>query len=251
MLPDVQARDGDNFDFLRCIGRMILAERPDVVVQIGDFADVPSCGVHDRGKLSFEGRRYKKDIEAAHQAMEALLGPIREYNLMRRRNKKSIYRPRMVLTLGNHEGRISRMVNENSMLDGTISIDDLRYEFYGWEVIPFLQVEVISGVAFAHYFQTGAMGRPAGSAQAQLAKKHMSMVAGHQQGLSTAEAWRADGKRMVSIICGSCYQHAENYLGPQGNKHWHGVVMLRDVEDGVFDPDYVPLHRILRDYAAE
>jgi hypothetical protein len=248
-IPDTQARPGDDFDFLRCIGEYILDKRPDVIVHAGDFADMESCSSWDKGKLAFEGRRYRKDIEAAHDAMEALLGPMREYNLMRRRNKKSIYRPRMVLTLGNHEDRISRAVSENAMLDGTIGISDLKYEFYGWEVVPFLEVEIIEGIAFSHYFTTGAMGRPAGSAQAQLTKKMMSTVAGHQQGLSTASAYRADGKRMTSIIAGSAYCHTENYLTPQGNRHWMGIIMLHNCKDGEFDPMYVPLHYIKSKYA--
>lgn len=248
-LPDTQARPGDDFDFLRCIGEYIMDKRPDVIVHAGDFADMESCSSWDKGKLAFEGRRYRADIEAAHEAMEALLGPMRRHNLMQRRNKKAIYRPRMVMTLGNHEDRINRAVAENSMLDGTIGLQDLRYEHYGWEVHGFLKVVIIAGCAFSHFFQTGAMGRPAATAQAQLAKKHMSTIAGHQQGLSTASAYRADGRRMQSIIAGSCYCHEESYLGPQGNQHWHGVIMLHNVEDGEFDPMYVPLHYIKSKYA--
>ncbi len=248
-IPDTQARPGDDFDFLRCIGEYIMDKRPDVIVHAGDFADMESCSSWDKGKLAFEGRRYRKDIEAAHEAMEALLGPMRKHNLMQRRNKKAIYRPRMVMTLGNHEDRISRMVSEHSMLDGTIGIDDLKYEYYGWEVVPFLEVKIIENVAFSHYFTTGAMGRPAGSAQAQLNKKMMSTLAGHQQGLSTASAYRADGKRITAIIAGSAYCHEEKYLTPQGNRHWHGVVMLHNVCDGEFDPMYVPLHYIKSKYA--
>jgi hypothetical protein len=224
-------------------------KRPDVILHGGDFADMPSCGTHDRGRLAFEGRRYKADIEAAHEAMEALLGPMREHNLMRRRNKKSIYQPRLVITLGNHEDRITRMVSEHAMLEGTISVADLNYEYYGWEVIPFLDIEIIGGVAFSHFFQVGAMARPAASAQALLTKKMMSCVAGHQQGLQMASAYRADGRRMTSIIAGSCYEHEEAYLG-QCNRHWHGVIMLHNVAEGEFDPMCVPLHYLKAKYAA-
>jgi hypothetical protein len=247
-IPDTQARPGDDFDFLRCIGEYILDKRPDVIVHAGDLADFESLSAWDRNKLSFEGRRYKADIKAGRDAQEALLGPMRNYNLMRRRNKKSIYRPRMVITLGNHEYRVDRAVSENAMLDGTIGVDDLQLEHYGWEVVPFLEVITINGVCFSHYFCTGSMGRPAASAQAQLTKKMMSTVAGHQQGLSTASAYRADGKRMTSIIAGSCYEHEEAYLNAQGNRHWHGVVMLHNVADGEFDPMYVPLHYLKAKY---
>lgn len=251
VLPDVQARDGDDFGFLRSIGKLIVDEKPDVVVQIGDFADCPALSSFDKGKKAFEGRRYRLDIAAAHRAMEALLGPLREYNLMRLRNKKGIYKPRLVLTMGNHEERICRAVNSDPMLDGTIGLSDLKYEYYGWEVHPFLRVVVINGVAFAHYFITGQKGLACSTAQAQLGKKFMSCVAGHQQGLSTYSAYRADGVRLTSIIAGSCYLHNEDYLGEQGNiAHWRGALMLKSVKDGQFNPEYIPLDDIIEKYAA-
>lgn len=223
-------------------------KQPDVVVQIGDFADMPSLSSYDYGKKSFEGRRYKTDIEAAHNGMNALLEPIREYNERQRKNGKRTYRPRMVLTLGNHEDRISRVINSDPKLDGTLDLSDLGYEAAGWEVHPFLEVVLIDGVAYSHYFVTGVAGRPAATATAQLNKKHMSCIAGHQQGRQSASAYRADGKRITSIIAGSCYEHNEDYLGPQGNEHWRGVLVLHDVADGEFDEMYVTLKYLREKY---
>lgn len=249
-IPDSQVKPGDDLTFLQQIGRYIVDKKPDVIVHAGDFADMESLSSYDKGKKSFEGRRYKADIQAAHAGMEALLGPLREYNQMLARNKKGLYRPRMVLTLGNHEERIGRAINNEPLLDGTISTDDLNYAKYGWEVYPFLQVVIIEGVAFSHYFTTGAMGRPASSAAAMLNKKHMSCIAGHQQGRQSATGVKADGKQITAIIAGSCYEHEEGYLGPQGNKHWHGVIMLHNVADGEFDECFVPLSYLRERYAA-
>jgi hypothetical protein len=212
---------------------------------------MPSLSSYDKGKKSFEGRRYKRDIEAAQFAMQAFLGPLNEYNDMRRRNKKGEYKPRMVLTLGNHEHRISRACEDDPKLDGVLSVKDLAYEEYGWEVIPFLEVIVIEGIAFSHYFTTGVMGRPAGSAQAQLRKAGMSCIAGHQQGKQIAYATRADGKTITSIIAGSAYEHDEEYLGNQGNRHWRGFLMLHEVEDGGFDEMWVSLGYVNQRYASE
>jgi hypothetical protein len=249
-IPDSQVKPGDDLTFLQQIGRYIVDKKPDVIVHAGDFADMESLSSYDKGKKSFEGRRYKADIQAAHAGMEALLGPLREYNQMLARNKKGLYRPRMVLTLGNHEERIDRAINNEPLLDGTISTDDLNYAKYGWEVYPFLEVVIIEGVAFSHYFTTGAMGRPASSAAAMLNKKHMSCIAGHQQGRQSATGVKADGKQITAIIAGSCYEHLEGYLGPQGNKHWHGVIMLHNVADGEFDECFVPLSYLKERYAA-
>jgi len=155
----------------------------------------------------------------------------------------------MVLTLGNHEARIDKAVNNDAKLEGVLSTDDLKYKEYGWEVYPFLEVVVIGGVAFSHYFVSGPLGRPVGSAALTLSKKHMSTVAGHQQGLQIAMAHRGDGKRLTSIIAGSCYTHDEDYMGPQGNKHYRGIVILHDVDDGEFEPMFVSLKYLEKKYA--
>lgn len=248
VIPDCQVRPGDDTKYLERIGKYIVELKPDVVVQIGDFADMPSLSSYDVGKKSFEGRRYKADIEAANNAMECLLAPLWAYNKRAIKNKEKQYKPRLVLTLGNHCDRISRAVNNDPKLDGTIGLSDLKYSDYGWDVIPFLQPVVIDDVAYCHYFTTGIAGRPSTSAQAQLAKQHMSCIAGHQQGLQIATGHRADGSRLTSIIAGSCYEHNEDYLGPQGNKHWRGILVLHEVVNGQFDLMPISLNYLERKY---
>ncbi len=235
VIPDVQIKPGNDTKFLSSIGNYIVAKKPDVVLCIGDFADMPSLSSYDVGKKSFEGRRYRDDIQATHQGMEALLAPLKTHNARMRRGKHSQYVPRLILTMGNHENRITRATNNDPKLDGTIGIEDLKYAEYGWEVHEFLKPVVVDGVAYCHYFTTGLLGRPCSSANMQLTKKHMSCIAGHQQGLQIATGHRADGKRLTSVIAGSCYEHDEVYLGPQGNKHWRGILMLHEVVDGEFD----------------
>lgn len=87
VLPDVQAKEGVPLDHLVWAGKYIAEKRPDVVICIGDFADMPSLSSYDAGKKSFEGRRYKKDIKAAKEAMELFCSQF------------DGYQPRMVLTL--------------------------------------------------------------------------------------------------------------------------------------------------------
>ena len=249
VLPDVQLRPGDDTTFLKTIGNYIVHKRPDVVVCIGDFADMPSLSSYDVGKKSFEGRRYKDDVIAVKAGMDVLLAPLHAFNKKARSNGKKQYKPRMVLTLGNHEERIERAINNDAKLEGVLAISDLGYEDAGWEVHNFLDVVVIDGVAYSHYFTTGVAGRPASSAAVQLNKKHMSCIAGHQQGLQIATGNRADGALITSIIAGSCYEHDEAYMGPQGNSHWRGLLVLNNVNDGSFDLMPIPLHYIKEHYA--
>jgi hypothetical protein len=248
IIPDVQHRPGDDTRFLQAIGNYIIDIRPDVVLQIGDFADMPSLSSYDVGKKSFEGRRYRADVESTREAMGELLKPLHDFNRKAKAGHRERYNPRMVLTLGNHEERIIRAVNGDPKLEGTIGIEDLRYREFGWEVYDFLQPVVVDGVAYCHYFVTGTAGRPCSTAQVQLTKKHMSCIAGHQQGLQIATGYRADGTRLTSVIAGSCYEHNEDYLGPQGNKHWRGVLVLHEVQDGEFDLMPVSLNYLKRKY---
>tara|TARA_X000001388_G_scaffold77075_1_gene76363 strand:- start:2640 stop:3404 length:765 start_codon:yes stop_codon:yes gene_type:complete len=248
IIPDTQVKPGVDLNYLAWVGKYIVEKKPDVVVQIGDFADMPSLSSYDTGKKSFEGRRYKDDIEVVIKAMRILLKPLKDYNAKQTKKKKKQYKPRMVLTLGNHEQRINRATENDPKLYGTLSIDDLRYAEAGWEVFDFLDIVVINGVVYTHYLTSGVMGRPIGTASAMVSKTHQSCVVGHQQGRQVAYGKRADGTNITCIIAGSCYLHDEEYMGSQGNDHWRGLVMLHEVNDGQFDEMFVSLDYLRQKY---
>ena len=80
VLPDVQAKPGHDFTYLNKIGRYIVEKKPEKIICLGDFADMPSLSTYDIGKKSFEGRRYTADIKAAKDAMSALMDLIFSFN---------------------------------------------------------------------------------------------------------------------------------------------------------------------------
>jgi len=235
VLPDAHVKPNTPLEHLEYAGRWCAEKHVDHIVCLGDFADMESLSSYDIGKKSFEGRRYTYDIGVAQEGLRYFLGPIRDEQYRLRRNKERQWNPKLTMLLGNHENRINRAVNNDSKLDGLISVDDLLYEEWGWDVIPYLQVKVIEGVAFSHYFVSGVMGRPVGSARMLLTKHHMSCVAGHLQGKDLAYSKSADGRTMTAIIAGSYYQHEEEYLNAQTNVHWRGCFQLNDVDNGDFD----------------
>ena len=239
VIPDAQCKPGVPLEHLEWAGKFIRDKRPDVIVNIGDFADMESLGAYDVGKKTFEGRRYKKDIEAAERGMALLMAPF---------NRIKGYKPRLICTLGNHEDRISRAVEADPKLEGVLSLDDLPYKRHGWQVVPYLEVIMVDGIAYSHFFQSGVMGRPVTSASALLSKKHQSCVQGHVQGRQIAYATRADGKQLTGLFVGSFYQHDEDYLHWQGNKNWRGLWVLNEVDDGAFDEMPVSMSYLKRKY---
>ena len=112
----------------------------------------------------------------------------------------------------------------------------------------YLKPVVIEGVAFAHFFTTGVMGRPVTSARAMLTKKMMSCVMGHVQDRDIAYGKRADNVRLTGLFSGMFNQHDEAYLGNQGNDSWKGIWMLNEVNNGSFDELPVSLTYLKRKY---
>ena len=210
---------------------------------------MPSLSSYDRGKKAMEGRRVIADIESGKASMEILLGPLKALQRRQKEAKKRVYTPRMVFCLGNHENRIARHVESNPELDGSLSFDDLGLEAMGWEVIPFLQPIVIDGIAYAHYFYNPMSGRPYGGAiENKMSKVKTSFTMGHQQGLQIATATNNAGTKMWGLVAGSFYQHFENYIGPQGNDHWRGIVMKHNVNNGDYSPCIVNMDYLLENY---
>jgi hypothetical protein len=203
LIPDVQAKEGVPMEHLTWIGQYIIDKKPDVIVQIGDFADMPSLSSYDKGKKCFEGRRYKKDIAAAKLAMDTLLAPLREYNEKAVEGHRKRYKPRLVLTLGNHEHRIERAVEAQAELEGVIGYHDLPYE--DWEVHDFLKPVVIDGVIYVHYLANPFTGKPyTGTAKTQLKEAQHSFCVGHKQTLDYHTNFTLLNKQTTGIIAGAC-----------------------------------------------
>lgn len=253
VIPDTQVKPGVDISYLEWIGNFIMEVRPDVIVQIGDWADMHSLASYDMGRRAGEGARYQHDIAAARIAMDVLLAPMNEYNARQSKFHKAQYKPRMVLTLGNHENRISRHVESYAYLDGHLSVDDLGYDNFGWEVYPFLEAVDIDGVLYSHFFPRSANGRimqqrnGATNAKVQVQREGQSCTAGHLQGLD----WYVHntGTRiMYGLIAGSCYTHDEDYLTPQGTHYWRGVIVKRNVNNGEYDPSFHSLKELQEIY---
>jgi hypothetical protein len=243
VIPDIQAKPDVKHDHMQWVANYAIEKRPDVIIQIGDWADMPSLSLYDKGKRCYEGRRYTKDIEAANYSLELFERALEDHN---RANHNDPYNPRKVITLGNHEHRITRACELDSALDGKLSLNDLDFERRGWERHDFLEVVKIDGVEYSHYFTSGNMGRPVTSAAALLRERQCSAVMGHVQHTDMAFHKKTQN---IAMFAGICYLHDETYLGPQGNQTRRQIVMLHEVEDGKFDPMFVSLRFLEKRYS--
>ena len=244
MIPDTQVKSNTDLSHLDWLGAYIIDKRPEVIVHIGDHADMESLSSYDKGKGSAEGKRVQIDIEASIEGMNRILKPL--YELQQEESVeygRVLYKPKMVICLGNHEERIMRHVNENPELQGFLSYDNLMYKEMGWEVGDFLEPIIINGVTYCHYMPNPMSGRPFGGAALNVLKQvGESYCMGHQQKLDIAtRVLPASGKTQWAIVAGAYYQHNEGYKGIMGNKHWRGIVVKHQVKDGNFNPQFIDI----------
>ena len=248
VIPDTQVKPGVATDHLTAAGNYIVAKKPDVIIHLGDHWDMHSLSSYDKGTKKAEGATYQADIDAGIAAMKKLLTPINRYNKMRKRNKKSQYKPRMVFLLGNHEQRIMRHVNANPNLDGKLSYDDLKLEEMGWEVYDYQRPVDIDGVLYAHNFVNTASltkGIIGGTIENKLKHIGQSFTMGHQQTLQEGIRYLNNGKAQRGLVCGAFYQHDEDYMGYQGNHHFRGCIMKHEVQDGNYNIMELSLNYLL------
>ena len=255
MIPDTQVKPGVPVDHLYWLGLLIVQLQPDVIIHIGDHYDFPSLSAWDRNKKSFEGRRYRKDLQAGHDALDIIEAPLIQYNKLQRAKKKARYLPEKHFCMGNHEHRADRAAEDRPELEGTVGTDEIReyWEDRGWNVHNFKVVTDIDGVWYTHFAANPMSGNPWGGAiDNRIKQVGNSFSMGHQQSFMYGQ--RQVGKNIQhGLVAGSFYLHDEEYKGPScidsvmsGNHHWRGLVYKHNVSNGNYNLETFDMDRLCR-----
>ena len=253
IIPDMQVKEGFDINIATAVGNYIAHHRPEVIVNLGDFADMTSCSFYDYGKASFVGENYNKDVAIVRQMQDALFAPIHaEQERFKSEYKLKRWQPLKVMVLGNHEERINRVLDGDHRLKGLLSMEDLGYEEFYDHVSPFLEPVIIDGVMYVHYGFDKMPNKPvAGVNQARtlLTKYMCSITVGHTPEFHYAEMYRANEEKIQCVVAGACFNHHEAYAGQRNNRYWRGIIHKKEVSEGVYDFEKISLHRLLRDYS--
>lgn len=246
VVPDQHAHPDFNNDRADWLGRFILESKPDIVVNIGDAADMCSLSSYDKGKRAFQGKSYAKDINAHLDFQDRMWHPV---------NKSKKKKPSRYFFVGNHCQRIERALDLSPELEGTIGYKDLMLEDFYNEVIHYEGdtpgIKVIEGIAFAHFFITGVMGRAiSGEHQAYtlLSKNFQSCIQGHTHTLDFCERTNAEGKKIQGLVCGVFQDYDSPWAGERNKMWWRGLTVLNNVENGQFDLECISLKTLQKEY---
>lgn len=249
VISDQHAHPDHNNDRADWLGQLIVDRKPDVVINIGDAADMASLSSFDKGKASFHGSSYQADIEAHLDFQDRLWAP------MRKAKRKQPYR---VVLHGNHEHRLQKVLEYDPQLAGSrygVSFTDYAFKDWYHEEIPYLGsgpgTYDFGGVTFAHFLPSGAMGKPIGGvhqASSMIAKAKVPSVVGHSHFADYSVQADIRGNLIQAVVAGVYQDYNSGWAGNTQNGWWRGLVYLHGVEGGQFDPEFISLDRIKREY---
>lgn len=231
----------------------MVRRKPDYLIVLGDWWDFPSLSSHDeKGSAKKENARVVEDLAAGTAALKRLMDPIRSEVDRLIKNHEKRWFPQYIFLEGNHENRANRYAEHEPVLTGVVGSQLCPVEEFGFRRYRFLEPVNVGGVVFAHYWQNSKSSRPVGGTiDNRLNKICNSFVCGHEQGLLYGNRPLPMGRTIHGIVAGSCYLGVEDYRGPQARNEWRGVVVLHDVRGGDFEPMFLTLRYLCREYAGE
>ena len=248
VIPDQHADPRFPNDRADWIGQLIKDVKPNVVVNLGDSADMASLSSYDKGKRSFQGRSYSSDLASHLDFQERMWDPVF-------RTKKKL--PYSVVLEGNHEHRIERALDLSPELTGTIGFKDLAYDSYYNDVVRYdggtPGIIDIDGISYAHYCVSGVMGMPSSGLHPAAylnSKQAASCIQGHTHTLDFSVATTVTGRKIMSMVAGCAFDYSSDWAGNANRFYWRGVIILHDVENGTYDPEFISLERLRRTYGA-
>lgn len=104
VIPDAHVTPNTNLRRFTWLANLIEDRRPDLIVQLGDFATMESLSHWDQNKrLLIEGRRIKEDLGSARQAWNEVETKLFSIQRQQRKSKTKLYQPELLWFEGNHE----------------------------------------------------------------------------------------------------------------------------------------------------
>lgn len=228
------------------LAKLIIDLKPDVVINLGDQFDMASLSGYDKGKRSFVGRSYALDINSGLEFSDRLWEPVK-------RTKKRL--PYRVVLEGNHEHRIEKALDLNPELEGTIGFNDYDFDRHYDRVVRYEGSTPgsidLDGIHYGHYLVSGVMGRPVGGehpAYTLINKLGASVTVGHTHTLDYNVRTTVSGQKRHGLVAGCFFDYDSDWAGSANRLYWRGVVIKHNVENGNYDPRFVSMDQLKKEY---
>jgi hypothetical protein len=239
----------ERFDWL---GQLIYDINPNYIIDLGDGADMRSLNTFDgRYPEAIVSQNYEADIDNYNEAMDRLRRPS---------NARKYKRPYWIGFEGNHENRIKKAIKHDPRLAGDkygISFGHLQTEHWFDEYHEYKNnapsVADYDGVSYAHFFSSGNFGTAMSGihhAYSLLQNRNHSSTCGHshKRGIYFKDGAHPSG--LVGLVAGCFKGSDEDWAGQANNDWWKGVVIKREIDNGMYEPEFVSLNRLRELYGS-
>ena len=232
------------------LGDLIEDIKPDYCIDLGDGADMQSLNSYDtRYPKAITAQSYQADIDAYNDSQDRIWS---RYRVTKKR------RPYRFGLEGNHEHRISKAIALDPRLEGDrygISFSHLQTDHWFDEYYEYKNggpdILTLDGVSYAHYFSAGNFGNAMSGlhhAYSLIQNRHSSSVCGHSHKRGLYFKDDAHPTPSIGMVVG-CYKGKDEPWAGQANRSWwRGVVVLRGIQNGYFDPEFISMDRLEKEY---
>jgi hypothetical protein len=242
--PDVS---NDRFTLL---GNLIWDVKPDYVIDLGDGADMRSLNSYDgRYPQAIVSQNYEADIDVYNDSQERLRHKFRKH-----KRKK----PYWIGMEGNHENRIKKALAADPRLEGQrygISFGHLQTKhwfdrYYEYENSG-PAIAKYDDVLYAHYFSSGNFGTATSGlhhAYTILQNNYLSSTCGHshKRAMYFKDGVRPNGA--IGAVVGCMKGKEESWAGQANKDWWSGALIKHNIEGGMYEPQWVSLKTMEKEY---
>lgn len=237
----------ERFDWL---GELIYDINPNYIIDLGDGADMRSLNTFDtRYPQKVVSQSYEKDVETYNEAMDRMRIPSKA---------RKYKRPSWFGFEGNHEYRIKKAIEHDPRTEGQrygLSFSHLQTDYWFDEYHQYKNgapaIADYDGVSYAHFFSSGNFGSAMSGlhhANSLLANRNHSSTCGHSHKRDLKFKDGAHPNGIIGLVAG-CYKGSdETWAGQANGEWWKGVVIKREIEDGIYEPEFVSMKRLKEVY---
>lgn len=189
---------------LKEISQVITKSKPDYIVCTGDLGEFASQNrfVKDRGSFSVAD-----ELTVTINYLDSyIFGPVKRMQARQRRDKKKLYKPRIVFCLGNHDSPVSDALTPMLKASGATVVQHRDYI-------------VLENILFSHTIDNGISGTACTTASQILQSTLMRSVSGHSHVRSIVEQRDSKGWKYFAIKMPCCTLNHPDWT-IQGSQKW-------------------------------
>lgn len=208
IIPDAHFRPDDDFTRAVALGNFIVKNKPDKIISIGDLADFDSVSHFNKpGSINFEGKRLEDDFQSLEYGLACIFQPVYEHNNTMSIRHRAQYWPAFYCTIGNHEERVQKLMDEDSRLEGLVSVTETINSIYPCTFADYGHSVDIDDILYTHIpFKNGVPIRSVVNTCGQaLSLSDKSIVFGHTHRLEMKQDYRYGGNGLITALNVGCF----------------------------------------------